>query len=76
MSTRAKVTGWVAAFLVLGGWSWHLARYNGFQLAVILGCLGAAVFLAVPSLRSIDSQRGLDDVERAADPLRYNGERP
>lgn len=80
MSTRAKVGGWVAAFLVLGGWSWHLARYDGFQLLVILGCLAGALWLALRSLRSIDSQRDCegccDDLCRAADPRRFNGERP
>ena len=52
-----------------------MTTFNGFQLLICIGCLAVAAWLA---LRDIDSQKvdGYDDVERAADPRRFNGERP
>lgn len=71
MSVRAKVAGWVAAFLVLGGWAWHHGRVDGQVVAVVFGLLAAALVLAVLEATSSDL-----DLDRAADPRPYNGERP
>ncbi len=71
MSTRAKVCGWVGGFLVLGGWAWHHGRLDGQIVAVVFGLLGAAAVLAVLDATSSDL-----DLDRAADPRPYNGERP
>jgi hypothetical protein len=69
MSTFAKVAGWVTALAVLGGWSWRHARFDGSQLAVIIGLL---LIVAALVVRDIDTGR----VDRLADPRPLPGERP
>jgi hypothetical protein len=73
VSIRAQVAAWVAVIAAAGAWSWHLARFNGLQLVVMLGALSVAGWLVV---RDIDRQRPgrLDNVDRMADPARRKGD--